>query len=105
MGSDLTKSGIQVIIPQKLSAPELAKKGLVLQMSTNGGNFVDFVASATDQAHDDAHAYQQATKGLFAIVAVPDLGAAATHSSLTFRIIPNVQDNLTTPTTVTDKND
>lgn len=85
LGSD-PQSGIQVIIPSQLSAPELAKKGLVLQISINDGQFENFVAATTDQAQDTTHAYQQATKGLYKTFNVADRGAT-THSNLKFRII------------------
>lgn len=65
-------------------------------MSINGGKFEDFIAATTDQAQDTTHAYQQATKGLYKTFNVADMGTV-THSSLKFRIIANVQDDLVTP--------
>lgn len=92
-----------MIIPQGLEATKLAEKGLVLQMSVNGGKFENFIAATKNLNADAPHGYKAATAGLYKLLKIDDLGTAtANHSRVSFRIIANVKDDFGS-TTITDQ--
>lgn len=75
-------------------------------MSVNGGNYENFIAETANINADTTRGYKAANSGLYKLLKIDDLGtaSASNHSRVSFRIIANVQDDLTTGTTVSDEN-